>query len=351
MELQLKMADSSIGPNSVSPQPNERSAPKSPENGFALVVGEVLWDCFEDRTSLGGAPLNVAWSLAGLGINPLFVSAVGDDDLGREVLERMTAFGMCTDGVAVLPGVPTGTVQVRMNNGEPEYDIVRNVAWDQIPSPMQTMVGETTLQSIIDARIESAKAAGQPVLMYHGSLACRDDRSRSTIEFLRNGIEGSVFFDVNLRTPHYEQEVLDSLRRRASIIKLNLDELNELTRDLGGSASSLEATLSPEANTTIAGDHFQQTNAKPFETLMVTLGAEGAIAYQPTGPTLNRVASPVPETMVDPVGAGDAFAAVVIHGLLTGRSLDVVLPDAVAFASRVCGLPGATCGDHSFYRL
>lgn len=339
------MADSSIGPNLVSPQSDEGSADPVSRNGFALVVGEVLFDCFEDRSSLGGAPLNVAWNLAGLGLDPLFVSAVGDDDLGRDVLDRMTAFGMCTDGVAVLPGVPTGTVQVRMNNGEPEYDIVRNVAWDQIPSPMQTMVGENTLQSIIDTRVESSKAAGKPVLIYHGSLACRDDRSRSTIEFLRDGTEGSVFFDVNLRAPHYEHEVLDSLRRRASIVKLNLDELGELTRHLSGSASS------PEATTTIAGDHFRESAAKSLETLLVTLGADGAIAYQPEGPTLHRVESPVPATMVDPVGAGDAFAAVVIHGLLTNRSIDVVLPDAVAFASRVCGLPGATCGDRSFYRL
>lgn len=345
MELQLKMAASSIGPNSVSPQLDEQSVPSVPQSGFALVVGEVLWDCFEHRTSLGGAPLNVAWNLAGLGIDPLFISAVGDDDLGREILDRMSAFGMCTDGVAVLPGVPTGTVQVRMDHGEPHYDIVGNVAWDQIPSPAKTMVGEKSLQSLIDTRVKSAKAAGQPVLMYHGSLACRDERSRSTIEYLRDGIDGSVFFDVNLRAPHYEQEVLDSLRRRASIIKLNLDELTELTRDLSGSVSTAEA------NTTIAGDHFSQTAAKQFETLVVTLGAEGAIAYQPKGPTFNRVQSPVPAKMVDPVGAGDAFAAVVIHGLLTGRSIDVVLPDAVAFASRVCGLPGATCDDQRFYRL
>ena len=338
------MADSSIGPNSVSPHSDEGFPNSVAANGFPLVVGEVLWDCFEDHRALGGAPLNVAWNLAGFGLDPLFISAVGDDDLGREVLKRMTDFGMCTDGVAVLPGVPTGTVQVRMNDGEPEYEIVQGVAWDQIPSPMQTMVGEKTLQSIIDSRIESARATGKPVMMYHGSLACRDERSRSTIEFLRNGIDGSVFFDVNLRAPHFESEVLDSLRRRASVIKLNLDELGELTRGLSGTDAA------PEATTMIAGDHFKGSAARPLETLMVTLGADGAIAYQPDVPTLSRVESPEPENMVDPVGAGDAFASVMIHGLLTGRALDSMLTDAVAFASRVCGLPGATCGDRSFYR-
>lgn len=311
-----------------------------PKN-FPLIVGEVLWDCFEEGRVLGGAPLNVAWNLAGLGLDPLFVSAVGDDDLGHEIIDRLKKFGMSTEGIAVLPGLATGTVQVTMHDGEPHYDIVRDVAWDAIPSPVHSMVSGGSLLDLITDRAKNSES----VLMYHGSLACRDERSRKTIEGIRDSVNGDVFFDVNLRAPHFEPQLLDELRKHASFIKLNLDELGELTRDADTTGKT------PEQTTCAAGDGFARTSAKPLDSLLVTLGAMGAMVYRPETQSLDRVKSPKPEAMVDPVGAGDAFAAVVIHGILTGRAINDVLPDAVAFASRVCGLSGATCDDRDFYSL
>lgn len=313
---------------------------------FPLIVGEVLWDCFDEGRVLGGAPLNVAWNLAGLGLDPLFVSAVGDDALGVEILQRMKHFGMSTAGVAVLPGVATGTVAVTMHDGEPHYDIVRDVAWDAIPSPVQTKVNDGSLHDLIVARAKESDS----VLMYHGSLACRDERSRTTIESIRDSIhresnDGDVFFDVNLRAPHFETSLLNELKKHASFIKLNLDELGELTVGLDSDGKT------PEQTTRMAGDEFARSADSPLKSLLVTLGAMGAIAYEPKSQSLDRVKSPTPETMVDPVGAGDAFAAVVIHGILTRRTMNETLPDAVAFASRVCGLSGATSADRNFYSL
>ncbi|TWU02070.1 PfkB family carbohydrate kinase [Neorhodopirellula pilleata] len=318
--------------------------PKSegPRQVFPLIVGEVLWDCFENRRVLGGAPLNVAWNLAGFGLDPLFVSAVGDDALGFEIIRKMQDFGMSTDGIAVLPDVQTGTVQVTMHDGEPHYEIVSGVAWDAIPTPAHTVVRGKPLQAIIDERAQAADS----VLMYHGSLACRDPRSRATIETIRDSIQGDVFFDVNLRAPHFETSMLEELRRHASFIKLNFDELGELSRDL-----QMDGATTPEQRTSTAGVALDQTAATPLKTLLVTLGAEGALAYRPETDSLDRIQSPKPEKMIDPVGAGDAFAAVVIHGILMRRHLSDVLPDAVAFASRVCGLAGATCSDRDFYAL
>jgi len=309
---------------------------------FPLIVGEVLWDCFEDRRILGGAPLNVAWNLAGFGLDPLFVSAVGDDALGYEIIRKMQDFGMSTDGIAVVPDMSTGTVQVTMNDGEPDYEIVRGVAWDAIPAPEHTLISGKSLQTIIDKRARSADS----ILMYHGSLACRDSRSRQTIESIRDHVQGDVFFDVNLRAPHFETSMLEQLRQHASYIKLNFDELGELSRDL-----EINHSTTPEQRTTAAGVALNRSAVTPLKTLLVTMGAEGALAYQAETESLDRVRSPEPETMTDPVGAGDAFAAVVIHGILTRRKLVDVLPDAVAFASRVCGLAGATCGDREFYAL
>lgn len=312
----------------------------------AIIVGEVLWDCFSEQDGgqrvLGGAPLNVAWNLAGLGLEPLLISAVGDDELGGEILNRMKGFGMSIEGVAVLPGVPTGTVQVTLADGEPQYDIVKNVAWDQIPSP------DAALSEAISDRLADSHRAGKPALFYHGSLACRDERSRGTIVSLRDAVlsdpmEAHVFFDVNLRAPHYDRATLDRLRRSAAFIKLNLDELAELTDGVHGDA--VEQTMA-------AGKMFEQDPAGvPLSGLLVTRGADGALCYTPGCTEPLQVRSPEPEKMVDPVGAGDAFAAVVMHGILTGRPFTNSLHDAVAFASKVCGLSGATCDSPHFYKL
>ncbi|MCM2372483.1 carbohydrate kinase family protein [Aporhodopirellula aestuarii] len=312
----------------------------------AIIVGEVLWDCFSEqdggRQILGGAPLNVAWNLAGFGLDPLFISAVGDDDLGHEILSRMKSFGMATQGVAVLPGVATGTVQVTLENGEPKYDIVRGVAWDQIPMPTHE------LSEMISDRMAAAHRAHLPALFYHGSLAFRDPRSRTTLMKLRDlilhdPIRANAFFDVNLRAPHYEQDILKELRKSASFIKLNLDELNELNG--GGSDDPVERTM-------VAGREFEKDPSQvPLSGLLVTLGAEGALCYTPGCSEPLRVKSPEPEKMEDPVGAGDAFAAVVLHGILTDRPFTNSLHDAVAFASKVCSLKGATCDDPHFYRF
>lgn len=316
------------------------------ETPAAIIVGEVLWDCFSEQDGghriLGGAPLNVAWNLAGLGLDPLFISAVGDDDLGHEIIARMQSFGMNTQGIAVLPGVPTGTVNVTLDQGEPNYEIVSQVAWDQIPMP------SPELSQLISARMADSHRAERPAIFYHGTLACRDARSRDTIIRLRDliiqdPIRASAFFDVNLRAPHYQSATLDLLRRSASFIKLNLDEVDKLAEDPGET---------PVARTMAAGRWLENDPEQvSLSALLVTLGADGALCYTPGCSEPLRVASPPPETMADPVGAGDAFAAVVIHGILTGRPFTHSLHDAVAFASKVCSLSGATCDDPLFYRL
>lgn len=317
----------------------------------AIIVGEVLWDCFSEQDGgqrvLGGAPLNVAWNLAGLGLEPLFVSAVGDDELGYEVLARMKSFGMSTEGVAVLPGVATGTVQVTLVDGEPNYDIVEDVAWDQIP------LTDATLSAAISDRLAESNRSGMPALFYHGSLACRDQRSRHTILSLRDAvlndpIETNVFFDVNIRAPHYDRATLDLLRRSAGFIKLNLDELAELAGDVQGDDVQGDAV----ERTMAAGKMFDEdAEGVALSGLLVTRGADGALCYTPGCSEPLQVRSPEPEKMVDSVGAGDAFAAVVMHGILTGRPFTKSLHDAVAFASKVCGLSGATCDSPHFYKL
>ncbi|MFG0264232.1 MAG: carbohydrate kinase [Rhodopirellula sp. JB055] len=330
------MTDSSIARSQVPPA------------GVAIIVGEVLWDCFPDRRVLGGAPLNVAWNLAGFGLEPLFVSAVGDDELGNEILSRMRDWGMSTDAVAVLPGVTTGTVAVTLKDGEPQYEIVGGVAYDQIPVP-----SESVLMAVKD-RIREAAQQGLPSLLYHGTLAYRSPSNRETIHQLRDYFADGetdridVFFDINVRKPHYEVAWLDDLMPGAGLVKLNEDEMSDLAgRELSNSddrQSAARELLKTYPN---------------LKCLLVTLGADGAEchlseSYQASGGGDSKpitVVAPEPDPLVDPVGAGDAFASVVMAGHLKGLPVEPTLNRATQFASQVCGLPGATSDETSFYRI
>lgn len=314
--------------------------------GLAVILGEVLWDRFADRVVLGGAPLNVAWNLVGLGHDPILISAVGDDELGRRSLEQMRSWGLSTDAISVLPDVATGTVEVSLRNGEPVYDIVSGVAFDGIPRPTPA-VERALLERIADAR-----RAGKSSVLYHGTLAYRDPVSAAAIDDLRQSWTawtegtGDVFFDVNIRRPHFDPRWLDRLGPGTGVAKLNQDELAILT-----------GMKVQNADQRMAAARQSRVQFPSMRALLVTLGADGAEGY--FGRDLERVAAaaPPPRRMVDPVGAGDAFAASMLDAFLrhdTGQPLasetmQAALEHAVGMASRVCTLAGATTTDRDFY--
>jgi len=342
---------------------NSSSSPKYPvshreqapfvsdqEHGLAIVVGEVLWDCFESHQKgsesptasesrqtnrvLGGAPLNVAWNLAGFGLDPLFISAVGDDELGHEILDRMMRWGMNTDGVTMLPDVPTGSVQITLVDGEPQYEIVGGVAYDQIPVPPAEVL------EAITQKITEIASKDRPAILYHGTLAYRGQGTRNSLHHLLHTLDAKVFFDINVRQPHFDANWLDELVPTASTIKLNQDEL-----ELVAGSSVNEPGQREQAARNLLANH------ESLNTLLVTLGAQGAECYLSDQDTPIRVTAPKPAEMVDAVGAGDAFASVMIHAIVTGRPLGDAMLDAVAFAAKVCGLAGATSDQVDFYRL
>lgn len=280
-----------------------------------LIFGEVLFDCFPDgEDTLGGAPFNVAWNLRMLGADPLFVGAVGDDGLGQQVRAAMVAAGLDTTGLQVSLDAPTGRVQVTLESGEPRYDILADQAYDRVdPAVLESMISE------------------RAPLLYHGSLALRSEPSRSACDWLA-GRSDRRFVDVNLRRPWYRiDEVLD-LIRGADYVKLNQDELRELTE--GSDDPNRVAGLMAAANIR--------------EAVILTAGAAGATIQTRDGVRHAAPAPPVTD-LRDPVGAGDAFASVVILGILTGWGWDVALERALDFAARVCTLQGATSTDACFY--
>jgi fructokinase len=279
-----------------------------------VIFGEVLYDRFPDgNVVLGGAPFNVAWHLQAFGAGPLFVSRIGDDELGHGIREAMSAWDMSTAGLQVDTQHPTGSVEVRLEQGEPHYDIVADRAYDHI----------------------SADAVPQltPSLIYHGTLALRGAASARALASLKARLDAPVFMDVNLRPPWWVlQETRDALDD-ARWVKLNEDELQRLgtgNGDLGERARSLR-------------------EQHQIELLIVTRGGQGAVAFTDDGQSAEtRPASA--NTVVDTVGAGDAFTSVIILGLTSNWPLQQTLERAQAFASAVVGVRGATIQDKKFYR-
>ncbi|MDJ0738755.1 MAG: carbohydrate kinase [Gammaproteobacteria bacterium] len=276
------------------------------------VFGEVLFDHFPDGTRvLGGAPFNVAWHLQAFGQSPRFVSRVGNDDDGAQIRRAMTGWGMDTSGLQTDDALPTGRVTVSLAGGEPSYDIVHPCAYDAI----------------------APADVGSWRLLYHGSLALRSPTSRAALGRLASAHTGQVFLDVNLRPPWWQRDAVRELLRTADWVKLNTDEMREL---LGSDAADDAAIDDLLATYELQG-------------VVLTHGERGAQAATADGQR-SRIAPQNSDRVVDTVGAGDAFASVMILGLLRAWPLQETLERAQQFASRIVGQRGATVADPSFYR-
>ena len=281
-----------------------------------VIYGEALFDCFPDgKTVLGGAPFNVAWNLQAFGLRPLFISRVGDDALGQQIRGAMQDWGMDLIGLQTDPEHPTGTVRIRIEGGEPSFDILPDQAYDYIDSRLLP-------------KLEAAS------LLYHGSLILRAPTSAQTLQTLRADSGLPVFLDVNLRAPWWDQETVHSSMRGARWIKLNEDELHTL----------------------VPGNHSPHHKARELqcktqtEWIIVTRGRRGAIVYAANG-QVEEIKPAENVKVVDSVGAGDAFASVMITGLLRDWPLALSLERAQAFASAIVGQRGATTRDPDFYRF
>ena len=286
-----------------------------------LIVGEVLFDEFPNgKRVLGGAPFNVAWNLQGLGKNPLFVSAVGTDDEGREVQARMEAWGMDATALQVTEKWPTGRVRVVFQGEEPQFCILDNQAYDEIHVP-----------DLHASRSEFS-------LLYVGSLAYRSTTSRHTINRLMNGTGLPRFVDVNIRQPWFERASVAELLDHADWIKLNVDELSFL------------ADVECRTPQQVAEAVFVLRERHRARSFFVTCAASGAYAIDEDG-EVTFAEAPTPTPYIDAVGAGDAFSAAIIVGIDHGLSLTAMLASAVRYASNTCKIQGATSTQRAHYAL
>jgi len=283
-----------------------------------LIFGEVLYDSFPDGSVvLGGAPFNVAWHLQGFGLSPIFVSRIGDDELGERILTAMDEWGMDIHGIQRDTNHATGRVVVSIHNNEPSFEIIPEQAYDFIAAePLQALLNQE-----------------QYGLAYHGSLIARHPSARAALDILREaGLP--LFVDVNLRDPWWHREWLDDALQRAHWAKLNEHELRMLSSQTNDSDIK-------DCAETLRCSH-------ALEWLVVTRGGEGALLLS-DGKSVETSPGKV-EDLVDTVGAGDAFSAVTILGLLRGWPLSALAQRAVEFAAAVCRLRGATTRDRGLYQ-
>jgi fructokinase len=277
-------------------------------NSCLCIYGEVLFDHFPAGARvLGGAPFNVAWHLQAFKQAPCFISRVGDDPEGKVVRDAMLEWGMRTDALQVDPQRPTGRVSVSFVDGEPEYDIVEQCAYDAIAAEQEPLACR---------------------LFYHGSLALREHTSHRTAQQLKAADPDIVFVDVNLRPPWWRREQVVEMIKAADWVKLNSDELK---------------LIYPAADASAFMDDYNLNG------LVLTHGAAGAEILTASGEHVS--VQPVATTsVVDTVGAGDAFASVIILGLANDWPLEITAQRAQAFASGLVGRRGATVSDKEFYR-
>ncbi len=284
------------------------------------VFGEVLFDCFPDgRRLLGGAPFNVAWHLNAFGETPYLRSAVGEDTDGHHIRDAMADWGMELSGIQTDAAHPTGQVLVSLESGEPSYRILPDRAYDHI---------------------RQLRGGLRCDLLYHGTLALRGPASAQALDAIKAGTPKQVFLDVNLRDPWWSREQTLALVAQADWVKLNGSELMALMR-LEQIPSGAELTACAEDFRAMYG----------LRGLVVTLGREGALAVSDREAPARVAPGPGAKSthQIDTVGAGDAFASVMILGILHEWPLAIALERAQQLASRIVEQRGATAADPGLY--
>lgn len=274
-----------------------------------VAFGEVLWDVFPTHKKIGGAPLNVALRMKSLGVETTIISRVGLDEEGKEIMSFINEHDVSSYLIQIGEENKTGVVNVMINEkGNASYDILYPSAWDKITSTQQMIEKVLTADAFV-----------------FGSLICRDEVSRSTLYSLFEKAKYKVL-DANLRAPYYTTEVLVELMSKADFIKLNDEELLEISQKLGSPYNSFEQNIKFIA---------EKTSTKE---VCVTKGAFGAVLYYNDKFYYN---SGYLINVVDTVGAGDSFLATLIVRLLKGKSPQKSLNYACAVGALVAGHEGA----------
>lgn len=285
-----------------------------------LILGEILFDLFPDSKRIGGAPFNFAFHLKKLGFPVRFVSRVGKDDLGRQILDFLNQHEFDVKDIQIDPDHDTGTVQVTMEKNFHTFRIIPDSAWAHLSF-------DKNLSSLVQQSCD---------LLYFGSLV---QHSQTGLQLIQRVIhqkrsKTKVFCDINLRPNSYTPAIIKNSLGAADILKLNQEELKEIS-DMENNKQTAQQTIE------------LLMNGHDLEWIILTLGKHGSQwisrekAYQ---------CPPIPQKkIVDTVGAGDAYAAISAAGWLKGLPVEKIMGLASEFAGHICEIPGALPEDEAIY--
>ena len=279
---------------------------------YIVGMGEALWDCLPEGRKIGGAPANFAYHVGQFGFRTMAVSAIGDDELGREIVEKFNQRNLNYN--LEIVDYPTGTVQVEVDaKGIPCYEIKENVAWDNIP---------------YSDRLD--EIARNTRVVCFGSLAQRSQVSRETINRFIDAMpvadDTYKVFDINLRQHFYTKEVIVNSLNKCNVFKINDEEL-EIVRDMFG----YEGMSPKEICKALLADY-------DLKILILTCGTDGSHVYTPSEESF--VETPKVE-VADTVGAGDSFTGAFMASILNGLGIREAHQKAVRVSAYVCTQNGA----------
>ena len=275
-------------------------------------IGELLWDLLPDGSKLGGAPANFTYHSCALGAEGRLISRVGTDPMGDEALARLSAIGVPVDCIERDAARPTGSVSVELErDGQPKYTIHENVAWDAI-------TGEA----------HGGDVASKADAVCFGTLAQRSEISRNTIRRLVEAAPSTALriLDVNLRSPFFSREVIETSLELANVVKLNETELPVVAEmlDLSGDERRQISSLA---------DRFD------LRCVAYTRGARGSLLW--SAGEWSEMMAPIIQ-VADTIGAGDSFTAAMVLGLLARWPLEQIHTVAAELAAFVCTQTGGT---------
>ncbi|MBV5348622.1 carbohydrate kinase [bacterium] len=282
----------------------------NPNKKFTIIgMGEVLWDLLPDGKILGGAPVNFAYHAMQLGAVGVAISSVGDDELGREIMDSVNSKGV--KNCIAVNSHPTGTVGVTLKDGKPDYTIYENVAWD-----------------FIELTPEAIKMIQQADAICFGTLAQRSAVSHEAIlKALKLVPENCLkVYDINLRQKYYSKELISESLSVANVFKINDDEV-EIFKYLFGL----------EGSETEVCQKIKETYSLKY--LALTKGEKGSYLFFEDEVTF----LPTPLVVVeDTIGAGDSFTSAMVMGILNKQPLQQIHRKAVEISAFVCTQKGAT---------
>ena len=275
-------------------------------------IGEALFDVLPEGKKLGGAPANFAYHVSQFGIESCAVSAMGDDELGKELVSELNDHQLNYQIETV--DYPTGTVQVSLDaNGIPAYEIKEGVAWDNIP--------------FTPALAEKAKNC---TAVCFGSLAQRSEVSRNTIHRFLDTMpdeEGRYkVFDINLRQGFFNKEIITESIKRCNILKINDEELITISRLFGYPGIDLQNKC------------WLLLGKYNLKMLILTCGVNGSYVFTPG--EVSFIDTPKVE-VADTVGAGDSFTGAFVASILKGKNVREAHELAVKVSAYVCTQNGA----------